>query len=147
MRSTKSGDFIYSALIYMTRGYQEELTCVHLMNYHFIWCPKYRRKILTGKSKQRLESLIHKKAKELDCKILELKVMPDHTHLFIQGKPTTAPNRLIGEIKGYTSRILRKEFPELLKMPTLWTRSYFVSTAGNVSSLVIKKYLEEQKGR
>ncbi len=131
----------------MTRGYQEELTCVHLMNYHFVWCPKYRRKILTGKLKQRLESLIHKKAKEFDCQILELKVMPDHIHLFIQGKPTIAQNRLIGEIKGYTSRILRTEFPELLKMPTLWTRSYFVSTAGNVSSLVIKKYLEEPKGR
>jgi len=112
-----------------------------------VWCPKYRRKILTGKLKQRLESLIHKKAKEFDCKMLELKVMPDHIHLFIQGKPTTAPNRLTGEIKGYTSRILRKEFPELLKMPTLWTRSYFVSRAGNVSSFVIKKYLEEPKGR
>lgn len=73
--------------------------------------------------------------------------MPDHVHLFIQGKPKLAPNNIIAGIKGYTSNVLRKEFPVLLKMPTLWTRSYFVSTAGNVSSFVIQKYIEEQRGK
>lgn len=66
--------------------------------------------------------------------------------MFIQANPTLAPNSIIG-VKGYTSRILRAEFPVLLKMPTLWTRSYFVSTAGNVSASVIERYIEEQKGK
>lgn len=61
-----------------------------------------------------------------------------------QSNPKISPNFLIGQIKGFTSRMLRSEFPLLLKMPTLWTRSYFVSTAGNVSSFVIEKYIREQ---
>jgi len=128
----------------MTKGYQKEKTSVHLLNYHFVWCPKYRRKLLQGQIKKRLNKLINEKAQEEKCKILTLEIMPDHVHLFITGKPIISPNKLIGVIKGYTSRILRQEFPELMKMPTLWTRSYFVSTAGKVSQYVIQKYIEEQ---
>ena len=131
----------------MTKGYQKEHTCVHLLNYHFVWCPRYRRKLLQGKIKERLTQLIQDKSNEKGCKILTLEVMPDHAHLFITSKPIISPNKLIGEIKGYSSYALRKEFPELLKMPTLWTRSYFVSTAGKVSQFVIQKYIEEQYKR
>jgi len=128
----------------MTRGYQHENTSVHLMMYHFIWIPKRRKKILVGKIKDRLIELIYLKAKELECEVVSLEIMPDHIHLFIQSNPQTSPNYLIGQIKGYTSRILRKEFKELLFLPSLWTRSYWVSTAGNVSQAVIRKYIEEQ---
>lgn len=128
----------------MTKGYQKENTCIHQLNYHFVWCPKYRRKLFKGELRQRLIQLINDKAKQKQCKILTLEVMPDHIHLFITSKPIIAPNKLIGDIKGYSSRILRKEFPKLMKMPTLWTRSYFVSTAGKVSQFVIQKYIEEQ---
>ncbi|MBS7615503.1 IS200/IS605 family transposase [Candidatus Bathyarchaeota archaeon] len=117
------------------------------MNYHFVWSPKYRRKILTGGLAERLEQLTYEKAQQLECRIIQLRIMPDHVHLFIEGNPRLSPNRILGEIKGYTSRVLRREFPELLKMPTLWTRSYFVSTAGNVSSQVIEQYIESQKRR
>lgn len=61
--------------------------------------------------------------------------------------PTLSPSDIIQQIKGYTSKILREEFFELSKMPSLWTRSYFVSTAGNVCSETIKKYVENQKKR
>ncbi len=128
----------------MTKGYNKENTSIHLMNYHFVFCPKYRRKLLIGKLKKRLEQLIKQKAQEHNLKILELQIMPEHVHLFIQGTPNLAPNKIVGDIKGTSSRILRQEFPELLKMPTLWTRSYFVSTAGNVSKFVIQKYIQEQ---
>lgn len=132
----------------MVRGYQKEETCVHLMNYHYIWCPKYRKKLLVGEVKDRLNELIREKVKELDCELLKLVIMPDHIHLFLTGKPTISPNKLIGQIKGYTSRIIRKEFPQIRRtLPSLWTRSYFVSTAGNVSSHVIQKYIEEQTGK
>ncbi len=131
----------------MTKGYQKENTCVHLMNYHFVWCPRYRRKLFIGDLRMRLKQLIEKVSKRKGCEILKMEIMPDHIHLFISSNPTIAPNKLIGDIKGITSRILRAEFPELLRMPTLWTRSYFVSTAGNVSSGVIMKYIEEQYPR
>ena len=131
----------------LPKGYQHSITLIHLMNYHFVWCPKYRRAVLQGKTKARCKELIEEKAKQMHCKLLELRVMPDHVHMFIQANPTLAPNSIIAGIKGYTSRTLRTEFPILLKMPTLWTRSYFVSTAGNVSSSVIERYVESQVGK
>jgi len=130
----------------MPRGYPKTATTVYLMNYHFAWSPKYRRKVLTGKLAERLEQLIYEKAQQLGCRIIQLRIMPDRVHLFIEGYPKLSPNRIIGKTKGYTSRVLRREFPELLKMLALWTRSYFVSTAGNVSSQVIGQYIEAQKG-
>lgn len=131
----------------MPHGYNRSITSVHQMNYHFVWCPKYRRKVLNGRIKKRLIWLIHEKAKELGCEVLKLVVNPDHVHLFIRGDPTLSANRIVGEIKGYSSRVLRKEFPELrTRLPTLWTRSYFVSTAGDVSSRVIEQYIEKQRG-
>jgi len=102
--------------------------------------------VLIGKVELRLKELIQQKVQELGCKILALEVMPDHVHLFIEAQPTIAPNRIIAGIKGYTSRVLRQEFPELRsRLPTLWTRSYFVSTHGHISSETIRKYVEEQK--
>jgi putative transposase len=130
----------------MPRGYERAQTAVHLMNYHFAWCPKYQRKIFTGKIAQRLEMLIREKAAQLGCEILNLSIASDHVHMFIQAYPLLSPNRIIAQIKGYTSRLLRREFPELLKMPTLWTRSYFVSTAGSISGKVIAHYIDAQKG-
>jgi len=131
----------------LPKGYQHSITSIHLMNYHFVWCPKYRRSVLQGRIQTRCKQLIEEKAKQMHCKILELRVMPDHVHMFIQANPTLAPNSIIAGIKGYTSHILRTEFAELLKLPTLWTRSYFVSTAGNVSSSIIERYIEQQEGK
>jgi putative transposase len=128
----------------MSRGYKHENTSVHLMMYHFIWIPKRRKKILVGRIRDRLIELVYIKAEQMGVEVVTLEVMPDHIHLFIKGNPQQSPNMLIGKIKGYTSRIMRQEFPELLILPSLWTRSYWVSTAGNVSQAVIRKYIEEQ---
>ena len=82
----------------------------------------------------------------MGCKIIALETMPDHVHIFMQATPLIAPNRIVAGFKGYSSRVLRQEFPHLVSlMPTLWTRSYFVSTHGHVSDATIKKYIEEQK--
>ncbi|MGC8631089.1 MAG: IS200/IS605 family transposase [Thermoprotei archaeon] len=102
------------------------------MNYHFVLYPKYRRKAITGKIEERLKELIQEKVKGLGCEIIALETMPDHVHLFLQALPTIAANIIAG-IKSYTS-MLRQEFPELSsRLPTLWSRSYFVSTHGHVS--------------
>jgi putative transposase len=73
----------------------------------------------------------------LDCTVIALEIMPDHLHLFLSAPPTLAPNQIVRRIKGRSSRVLRQEFPHLRRLPSLWTRSYFVSTAGNVSSQTI----------
>ena len=132
----------------MSRGYSRENTCIHLMNYHFVFCPKYRKHILVDKVKIRLEELIAEKVKQLGCEVIELRVMPDNVHLFLAAVPTLSPNRIIGQIKGCSSKKTREEFRQIkCSLPSLWTRSYFVSTAGNVSPDTIQRYIEEQTGK
>jgi putative transposase len=131
----------------LPKGYSQSETSVHFMNYHFVWCPKYRRKVIVGNVERRLKELLKQKATELGCSIIALETMPDHVHIFVEAPPTVAPNRLVAAMKGYTSNVLRKEFPTLTsRLPTLWTRSYFVSTHGHVSADVVKRYVEGQKG-
>jgi putative transposase len=131
----------------MGQEYRRKETCVFLMNYHVVFCPKRRRKILVGPIRDRLMQLVWETAPDLGCDVLALEVMPDHVHVFLSATPQWAPNILIGRIKGKSARVLRQEFPELQRMPSVWTRSYFISTAGNVSSEAIARYIAEQKTR
>ena len=128
--------------IYME--YTHEHHTVHLIVYHIIWCPKRRRKILHGKVAERLEQIIHEVAKEHDWEIIKLALQPDHVHLFLRANPYTLPTDIARLIKGRSSHLLREEFPHLMRMPSLWTRSTFYSTAGNVSAEVIQQYIERQ---
>ena len=123
---------------------QHKRTSVSLINYHFIWCPKRRKAVLVDGVKARLEVLVREKAEGMGCHVLDLAVRPDHVHLFIACPPTLAPHQVVGRIKGYSSRVLRAEFPQLLRLPSLWTRSYWVSTAGAVSAETIQRYIEAQ---
>jgi len=116
--------------------------------YHFIWCPKYRREILVDKIEKRLKKLLIAKSKEHGWKIERLEVMPDHVHLFIKAGPTDCPTFIASQLKGYTSRVLRDEFVSLKsRLPTLWTRSFYVETIGHISETTIKKYIEDQKSK
>ena len=123
-------------------------TTVHNLGYHLIWCPKYRRKILIGNVKKHLKQLLQEKSKEIKVEIIEMKIMPDHVHLFVKGKPTDSPHWIVQQFKGYTSRILRKEHPTIKsRLPTLWTRSYYVESVGHISEQTIRKYIDEQKNQ
>ena len=96
---------------------------------------------------RRLKQLIYQACEEIDVSVVALEVMPDHVHAFLNCPPTIAPYKVMHKVKGCTARYLRQEFSELTKMPSMWTRSYFCSTAGNVSSETIKKYIANQKTR
>lgn len=121
-------------------------TTIFNISYHIIWCPKYRRKVLVNEVEDRLKTLLVEKAEEIGCEISIQEVMPDHVHIFIKTKPTLAPHYIVQQLKGYTSRILRNEFPKLKsRIPTLWTRSYYCESIGHISEEVVKKYIEDQK--
>jgi putative transposase len=126
--------------------YQHSRNKVFLIQYYLVWCPKRKKPVLVGKIKERLEQIIYQVADELGIKILKLTINPDHIHLFVSAYPTISVHKIVKRIKSRSSNILRKEFPELLKLPSLWTHSYYVSTIGTVSKETIEKYIEAQKG-
>ncbi|MBS3967279.1 MAG: IS200/IS605 family transposase [Truepera sp.] len=126
--------------------YRKNSGSVFSLKYHLVFCPKYRRPVLVGEVEKRLRELLAEKAAEIDVTIEALEVMPDHVHMFISSDPTEAPQRLANQFKGYTSRILRREFPHLKsRLPSLWSRSYFISSTGRVSEQAVKHYIEAQK--
>ncbi|MCB7071703.1 IS200/IS605 family transposase [Caldibacillus sp. 210928-DFI.2.22] len=128
--------------------YRRTNTTVSLINYHFVFCPRYRRKIfLRSDVEERFKQLVQEICEELDIVIVALECDKDHTHMFLNALPMLSPADIMAKIKGVTSKKLREEFPHLRHLPSLWTRSYFVSTAGNVSSETIKRYVEQQKTR
>lgn len=90
--------------------------------------------------------LIEQKCAERGWQIIELAIQPDHVHLFVRVWPTDSAFEVVKKCKGLTSRILRQKYPQLRKLPSLWTRSYFSATAGNVSSKAIEVYIAAQKG-
>ena len=94
----------------------------------------------------RLKELILEYATNLSVDILEMEIMPDHVHILMEVDPQFGIHKAVKSLKGYTSKILRGEFPYLkTKIPTLWTNSYFVSTVGGAPLEVIKQYIENQK--
>jgi putative transposase len=129
-----------------THEYRREEHRVHLIMYHLIWCPRRRKPVLVGQVAQRCRQLIEQKCEERGWEILSLAIQPDHVHLFVRVTPSDSAAEVIKDCKGITSFHLRREFPDLLKMPSMWTRSYFSSTAGSVSQQTIQRYIDAQKG-
>lgn len=119
---------------------------VYNCSYHFIWCSKYRRPVLIENVEKRLKELLLEKAAEHGWTIDRMEVMSDHVHVFIKATSNDAPVYIASQLKGYSSFLIRKEFPEVKsRIPTLWTRSYYCETIGHISEKTIRKYIEDQK--
>lgn len=130
----------------MGNRWNKSKTAVYNVNYHIIWCPKYRRKVLVDGVDERLKELILEKANEHGWEIKSMEVMPDHVHIFISANPVDGIHYIVQQIKGYSSRVLRQEFTWLNKrLPSLWTRSYYAETVGHISERTVKRYIENQK--
>jgi putative transposase len=125
---------------------RSSITVVYRCIYHVVWCPKYRRPVITGEVDARLKQIIRDVCAERDASIMELETMPDHVHLLVTCDPKYGIHRLVKQIKGPSSRLLRAEFPDLRsRLPTLWTNSYFVATVGGAILEVVKRYVENQR--
>ncbi|WP_374706050.1 IS200/IS605 family transposase [Brevibacillus reuszeri] len=132
----------------MSRSVETNHNIVFDCKYHVVFCPKYRKKVLTEPVDIRLKELFLEKAMELCAEIVEMEIMPDHVHLLIKCDPQFGIHRVVKHLKGFTSRVLRMEFRHLKsRLPSLWTNAYFVATVGTVQLDVIKKYIESQKER
>ena len=126
--------------------YRRDEHRVHLIVYHLIWCPKRRKPVLVGDVAKDCRTLIEAKCAEYGWTIEELAIQPDHVHLFVRVWPMNSASEVLKEVKGVTSHELRAKYAHLRKLPSLWTRSFFASTAGNVSSETIRHYIDAQKG-
>jgi len=130
-----------------THQYRRDEHRVHLIIYHLIWCPRRRKPVLVGPVEARCRELIEGKCAEHGWEILALAIQPDYIHLFVRVWPSDSAVEVVKECKGVTSFHVRKEFPDLLKLPSTWTLSYFASTAGNVSQETIQRYIAAQARR
>jgi len=118
---------------------------VYLCNYHFVFIPKYRKAILNDAVKIDLEELFRKVALKYEIEIIAMEIMPDHVHLFVNALPRQSPAYIIKLFKGTSARFINQKYPELKQHSvSIWTRSYFVSTAGNMSADTVKRYIEDQ---
>jgi putative transposase len=122
---------------------------VYRLAYHFVWIPRYRRKVLTGDVAQRLEELIRMICAARDWEIEALSVEVDHVHLLASCTPRDAPAKVMNVIKSITARELYAEFPRLRRSHwggKLWADGYYVGSAGDhVTSDLIKRYIEYQE--
>jgi len=128
--------------------YAKNASAVFSLKFHLVWCPKYRRPVLEGAVVDRLKALLQDTANEFSLTIHTLEIMPDHVHIFIECDPTFSVSEITNRLKGHTSRVLREEFPSLRsRLPTLWSRSYFAGSVGQVSEATVRRYIESQKGK
>lgn len=130
--------------------------CKHNINYHIVWIPKYRKKILIGNVVPFLKKIIGEQCIELGLEMLALEVMPDHIHLFVSATPTHLPCEIVRKLKGGTSHRARQTFSDLnylgykihyKKFKFLWARGYYIGSAGHVSQDAVKRYILEQQGK
>lgn len=129
--------------------YTHGRTCVYNINYHIVWCVKYRRKVLSQKISERLYELCYEIAKAKGFTVVEVKVGEnDHVHCFVSAPPKISITQIVKYLKGISGNRLLEEFPELRKSlwkGHLWNGSYFVETIGSKSEDNIRRYIERQK--
>jgi len=124
-------------------GYRHSGHTVGLAHVHLVWIPKRRKSVLVGDVRQRLSEIAEEVANENGWMIEAKEIAPDHVHLLVEYDSDTPISKIVRLLNGRRSRLLRKEFPHLLKLPSLWTRSYFYDTTGKVSTAKVRAYIND----
>jgi putative transposase len=123
-------------------------SAVYSINYHIVWCTKYRQKVLGSQVSKTAETILTTICDTKSWEILELVVMEDHIHLFLSASPFESPTAIVKILKGVSAKQLFAQHPELrsaLWKGTLWSPSYYVGTAGEVSAEIIQRYIQNQQ--
>jgi REP-associated tyrosine transposase len=130
------------------KGMWSNNNVVYICRYRVVFCPKYRRKVLTPPIDERLKVILAEQIERWGQELIELEIMPDHVHLLAGCDPQFGIHWLVKLLKGFSSHTLRAEFPVLKRLlPSLWTNSYVCSTVGGVTLETLKRYVESPKGR
>jgi putative transposase len=118
---------------------------VYSANYHLIWCPKYRRRVLVGGVDARLKAIIAEVVAEVGVEVIEVEVMPDHVQLLAKLPPPVPLSESLRLPKGRSSRLLGMEVPRLQPLPVLGSPPWVVSTIGGAPLEVVRGYVGNQK--
>ncbi len=118
------------------------------LRYHFVWVPKYRKRVLEGQIKKRIDGMIRFAAQIHDWEIFELAVQQDHVHLYLGAGPKWSPSDIMKLIKGGTSNKIREAFPDLDEVywgATFWADGFLVKSVGIMTDKVIAEYVKKQR--
>ena|SRR3989338_6914056 len=140
LRRQKCHDFCVSE-------YRTGSSTKHRLLTHLVWCPKYRRRVLLGEVSRRLNELFIQACEVNDWEILELNIQRDHIHLLIQTNPRESISEVVHKLKGGSSFIIRKEFPDLEEFlwgDSFWCDGYFAESVGQTNEKNIKEYIKNQ---
>ncbi len=133
-------------LIHMSKYWKGAHT-KHKVMYHIVWIPKYRKRVLQGVIADRIKELIIECADVNRWRVDEINVQPDHVHILVQLRPDVSISKSVQLIKGKSSRIIRKEFPELEEFywgDSFWCEGFFVETVGHLNIEMIQEYIKNQ---
>ena len=116
--------------------------------YHFVWIPKYRRKVFHEPYRSHLKGIIEKIGYDYNIEIVELEIPVDHIHMVVRSEPKISPSDIMQIIKSISAREFFKLHPDIKKRyfwgGKLWTQSFFVETIGNANEETIRKYVQNQ---
>ena len=132
----------------MTKEYKTSGHAIYDIQYHLVWCTKYRYPVLRGEIGERCRDLLRQIAMAREVTIIRGALAPDHIHMLVASPPAIAPSKLVQYLKWRSSRKLQMEYDQLRRRywgQHLWARGYFCATVGTVTAEMIKRYIEEQK--
>ena len=133
----------------MDEQYHSASHCKYLIQYHIIWCPKFRFAVLKGDVESKLKEIIQQICEKYHYQIKALEVMPDHIHIFVDCPQTVAPCDIARTLKSISAIQMFRAFPSLRRFyarcGVLWSSGYFISTVGHISESTVIRYIEEQK--
>lgn len=119
---------------------------VYDLKYHFVWIPKYRKRILNENIAKRVEEIFREVAQIYEFEIETMAVVGDHVHVFLSAPPKYAPGEIVRILKSRSAKMVFKEFPQVrreLWAGELWSDGYFVTSVGDqVTTEIIKRYIE-----
>jgi putative transposase len=122
--------------------------CIFKMHVHLVFVAKYRRKVFDGDAIDRMRRMFGKVCEDMEASLVEMDGEDNHVHLLVEYPPKLAVSVLVNSLKGVSSRLLRKERPDLKKRywkNVLWSPSYFASSCGGAPISIIKQYIEQQQ--
>ncbi len=131
----------------MKKKYWRGAHTKHRNMYHLVWIPKYRKKVLSGKVKKRVEEIIRECCEVNDWEIQELNVQLDHVHLVLQIPPSISVSKVVNLLKGLSSKTVREELPEIKRLlwgKDFWSDGYFCESVGSCSEEIILDYVRNQ---